>query len=438
MDTFYLIIELICVVLLIFFNAVFVCAEFAFVKARKTRMEELDDKGDKRAKSVLFGIEHLDMYLSVCQLGITLTSLGLGWLGEPAISSLIKPILRLFGMTDSGIKSVSVIIGFIIITFLHVVFGELAPKNIAIQKAENMVLRLSGMMRFFYGLFYPFVIALNSAANGICKLLKIEPQSEKENSLSPQELKLVVEQSQEGGHIQEAEEEFIQNVLEFDEKIIRDIMTPRLDVENVFDYNTLEEIIPIVKENMFTRYPVVDNETKVVGILHLKDAFCAPSDTSCKDICQEALFVPENMNLEVLLDKFKETHKQMAVVVDEFGIYSGIVTMEDVLEELVGEIQDEFNNETDPIIQKGNSYIIEGKMNIDEMCEELDFVYDSNDNDVSTVAGFALDVIGDIPKKGHTFDYKQYKWTVIEMDDNRIVKVMAEKKEEEGEKDVSS
>lgn len=427
MDTFILIIDLLCVVLLIFFNAVFVCAEFAFVKARKTRMEELDDKGDRRAKSVLFGIDHLDMYLSVCQLGITLTSLGLGWLGEPAVSSLIRPLLRLLGMSDSGVKSISVIVGFIIITFLHVVFGELAPKNIAIQKAESMVLGLSGMMKFFYILFYPFVIALNSAANGICKLLRIKPQSDKENSLSSEELKLVVEQSHEGGHIEEAEEEFIQNVLEFDEKIVRDIMTPRIDTVCVNGDDKLPDIVSVVKEKKFTRYPVIDEDSKVLGVLHLKDAFCESEEKTCKDICQEPLYVPENMNLEVLLDKLKENHKQIAIVVDEFGDYSGIVTMEDVLEELVGEIQDEFNNETAPIVKKDNYYIVKGKMNIDEMCEELDLNYDYDDNDVSTVAGFALDILGDIPKRGDTFEKGQYKWTVLEMVDQRITKLKAEK-----------
>lgn len=233
MDYFSYVIKLVFVAILIYFNAVFVCAEFAFVRARKTRMEELDDEGVSGAKTVLFGLNHLDAYLSVCQLGITLTSLGLGWLGEPAISALFRPLLTACGLGDMAIKSVSVIIGFIIITFLHVVFGELAPKSIAIQKSEKMVLSLAPFMKFFYYVFYPFVIGLNSAANVAIKILGVKPAGKKEQTLSAEEIKLIVEDSHEGGHIEGQEEEIIQNVLDFDEKIIRDIMTHRLDVKSV-------------------------------------------------------------------------------------------------------------------------------------------------------------------------------------------------------------
>ena len=434
MDYFSYFIKLACVVILIFFNAVFVCAEFAFVRARKTRMEELDDEGVSGAKTVLFGLNHLDAYLSVCQLGITLTSLGLGWLGEPAISALFKPLLNACGLGEVAVKSVSVIIGFLIITFLHVVFGELAPKSIAIQKSEKMVLDLAPFMKFFYYIFYPFVIALNSAANVAIKILRIKPAGKKEQTLSAEELKLIVEDSHEGGHIEGQEEEIIQNVLDFDEKIIRDIMTHRLDVESVDAKEKLSEIVSLVSETKFTRYPVLDEEDKVIGVLHIKDAFCSDKDLTCKDIAQDPMFVPEIMPIETLLDRLKENHKQMAIVVDEYGFYQGIVTMEDVLEELVGEIQDEFNDEDALIAEKDGVISILGKMNIDEMCEALDLKYDYDDQDISTVAGFVIDVMNKIPKKGETFKYGGYDWTVSEVEDQRIIKVIAKreiKKEEE-------
>ena len=429
-DIFSVLISLLCVFVLLFFNGVFVCAEFAFVKARKTRMEELKDKGEKRAAKVLFGIDHLDAYLSVCQLGITLTSLGLGWLGEPALSALLRPLFSLLGMSDTAIKSVSVIAGFIIITFLHVVFGELAPKNIAIIKSENMVLSLASMMKFFYYLFYPFVIALNGTANSITKIFRIKPPSKKETTLSSEELKLIIEDSQEGGHIEEREEEIIQNVLDFDEKTVKDIMTPRPDVAFLESEMKISEILPVVKEKLFTRYPVTDSEDRIVGVLHLKDAFCTEKDVPVKKISAEPLFVPELMSVESLLDKFKASHKQIAIVIDEYGIYSGIVTMEDVLEEIVGEIQDEFSNEADPVTEKDGVFYISGKTDIEEMCEKLDMEYDSDRQDISTAAGFVIDIMGVIPKTGDTFEYGNYKWTVLNMDSQRIVRIKAQKQGE--------
>lgn len=421
--------KLLCVILLIYFNAVFVCAEFAFVKARKTRMEELFENGNQKAKEVLFGISHLDAYLSVCQLGITLTSLGLGWLGEPAVSSLFRPLLKLLGMSDSAIKSFSVIIGFVIITFLHVVFGELAPKNIAIQKAEQMVLSLAKLMKFFYYLFYPFVISLNCAANSIIKILKIKPATKKEMTLSGEELKLIVEDSQEGGHIEEKEEEIIQNVLDFDETEVRDVMTPWPDVTTLYSDQTLSEIMPIAEKHKYSRYPVLDGEDRVIGILHLKDAFFADKDKKCGDIATEPVFVPENLSIETLLEKFRHRHRQIAVAVDEYGISLGIVTMEDILEELVGEIQDEFNNESDPLVEKDGVFYISGKMDAEEMCEKLNIEYDCHEEDIATSAGFIINNIGLIPKVGDCFKFSGYKWTVTDMDGQRILRIKAEKQE---------
>ncbi|MBQ7256544.1 MAG: HlyC/CorC family transporter [Abditibacteriota bacterium] len=418
---------------MIYFNAVFVCAEFAFVRARKTRMEELDDEGVAGAKTVLFGLNHLDAYLSVCQLGITLTSLGLGWLGEPAVSALLRPLFDTCGLGEVAVKSVSVIVGFIIITFLHVVFGELAPKSIAIQKSEKMVLSLAPFMKFCYYIFYPFVIGLNSAANVAIKILRVKPAGKKEQTLSAEEIKLIVEDSHEGGHIEGQEEEIIQNVLDFDEKIIRDIMTHRLDVKSVEANEKLSDIVPLVSEAKFTRYPVLDEEDKVIGVLHIKDAFCSDKDLTCEDIAQDPMFVPEIMPIETLLDRLKENHKQMAIVVDEYGFYQGIVTMEDVLEELVGEIQDEFNDEDALIAEKDGVITVLGKMNIDEMCEALDLKYDYDDQDISTVAGFVIDVMNKIPEKGETFKYGGYDWTVSEVEDQRIIKVTAKREKSEEE-----
>ena len=429
-DSFLIIIKLLCVFVLIFFNAVYVCAEFAFVKARKTKMEELEDAGVIKARDVLFGINHLDAYLSVCQLGITLTSLGLGWLGEPAVSATLRPLLGLFGMSEGGIKSVSVIIGFVIITFLHVVFGELAPKNIAIHKAESMVLSLAPMMKFFYYLFYPFVVILNCTANVVTKMLNIKPATKKEQTLSSEELKLIIEDSQEGGHIEAQEEEIMQNVLNFDEKIIRDIMTPAIDVATVNYNQKISEIVKIVAKSKFTRYPVLDDDNKIVGILHLKDAFLAEGDRLCGEIGAKPMFVPEINSLEKLLSRFRESHKQIAVVVDEFGMYQGIVTMEDVLEELVGEIQDEFNNETELLFFDKGYYYISGKMNVAEMCEKLQIDYDFESGDISTVAGFVIDILGLIPRVGDVFSYGGYEWAVSDMEGQRILRVKCRKKEE--------
>jgi len=429
MEAFLAIFNLIFVAVLVFLNALFVCAEFSFVKVRATRIHELADKGSAMARLALFGIEHLDAYLSVCQLGITLTSLGLGWIGEPAFARLLSPLFNLFNFSQATIHSMSVIFGFAIITFLHVVFGELAPKSIAIQKAEKMVLILSPMMRFFYFIFYPLVSLLNNTSNSILKIFKIPPATDGEHSHTTEELKMLVDDSYEGGHIEENEQEIIQNVLSFDEKTVRDIMTPRLDVVSINSGDKLSDIVSIVQKNKFTRYPIVEEDSeKVIGILHLKDAFGVEIDEPVINIARDITIIPEFMTLEKLLKKFQETRQQMALVVDEYGDYQGIVTMEGVLEEIVGEIQDEFNNEEPEFVKKGDFYIISGKMPISEMCDELDLSYNYDEKDISTVAGFALDIIGEIPSVGESFEYEDYQFTVSEMDEQRLMQLKAKHK----------
>lgn len=439
-DAFIAALKFLAAILLVILNAVFVAAEFSFVKVRHTRIQQLVDEGSFKARIADFGVRHLDAYLSVCQLGITLSSLGLGWIGEPAVSELLKPLFGVMGIGSVEAQhSISIAVGFTLITFLHVVFGELAPKTIAIQKAEKVVLNLGILMRFFYVIFFPVVIIFNGTANLVLKLLKIHPSAESEHTHTVEELKMLVEDSYASGNIDEEEQAIIRNVFHFETKNAKDIMIPRLDAVHLSVKKSFEDNLKIIKGKKHTRYPIVDEDTeKVVGIFNIKDFFDRNEDDIIGAM-REVLFVPENIALDRLLRKFQVNKQQLAVVVDEFGSYQGIISMEDVLEELVGEIKDEFDMEDE---NPGISHIgegvslVSGKMSIAELEEIIDLDYDFEEKDVSTVAGFALDCMGGIPKVGDSFQFDKKDFEIVEMDEQRIISVkVTETKEDEAEKE---
>jgi CBS domain containing-hemolysin-like protein len=416
---------------LVLFNGMFVAAEFAFVKARPTRIHQLVLEGDAKAKMAQFGLDHLNAYLSVCQLGITLASLGLGWLGEPAIVSLLLPLFILLGIGSlTLIHTIAVIIAFGLITFFHVVFGELAPKSIAIQKAESLALAMAFPMRVFYFLFYPGMVLLNGTANRILKLIKLESASKAEKTHTQEELQILISQSYRGGHMGESEQKLLQNVFDFENLVACDVMVSRLDTAFLFKQQSLKQNLAIARESGHTRYPLCDETPdKVIGLIHIKDLLYLEEGSSMDNILREIMFIPEYLPLDKLLNEFQKGKQQLAVVVDEYGINVGIVTMEDVLEELVGDIQDEFDEEEpDFVKQTDGSFLVAGRMPLDELRELIHLTSIENEHEYNTVAGYVINQFGKIPKEGDRIFSDSMAFEVIEMDGLRIDLIKITKK----------
>jgi CBS domain containing-hemolysin-like protein len=418
------ILKIIAALILVGLNAFFVAAEFAFVKVRSTRLAQLAAEGNKRALRAEECINHLDAYLSVSQLGITLASLGLGWLGEPAVASLINPLLQSWGINNPAlIHSVSFIVAFSLITFLHVVFGELAPKTVAIQRAESLALFLAGPMHFFYFIFYPGVALLNGAANKIVLLFGLEADSEHSRGHSEEELRMLISASYKEGQIKKSEQLLLQNVFKFEKKNAEEIMVPRPQVVFMDINDTMEKNITIARAAKHTRFPVCDGSPdQVIGLIHIKDVLYQDENSfDLVDLKRDILFVPEGMPLDKLLQEFQKTHQHMAVVIDEYGGTAGIVTMDNILEELVGEIQDEFDQE-EPEIKSlpDGSIIVSGSLDIDDAVEEFGLPLGDEIDEYNTLAGYVLGKLGHFPQTGESINLGKYKMEVAKLDGKRI------------------
>lgn len=418
------ILKILAALLLVLLNGLFVAAEFAFVKVRPTRIDQLASRGNHSAIQTKICIDHLDAYLSVSQLGITLASLGLGWLGEPAIAQLIHPLLHKLGISNSALlHSLSFFIAFAAITFLHVVFGELAPKSLGIQKSEKIALLLSTPMRIFYYIFYPGVLLLNGTANRVLRLIGIGMTKEHESSLSSEELRMLISASFHEGQIKANEQELLQNVFKFEKRVVEEIMVPRPQVVFLFHEDSMEENLKIARDSGHTRFPLVKNSPDhVVGLIHIKDIFHI-NDKSAKieDFKRDILFIPEGSSLDSLLKQFQRTHQHLAIVIDEYGGTAGIVTMDNILEELVGDIQDEFDEEKPEItVMTDGHVLLSGGIDLEEAIENLELPIDDDKQYYSTLGGFVMGQLGKLPEVGNIIYLDGYKLEVIKMDDNRI------------------
>lgn len=417
-------------VLLVVLNGLFVAAEFSFVKARRTKLELLAEEGNRRASSALFGLHHLDAYLSVCQLGITLASLGLGWLGEPAVAALLRPFMEFLGVTNlSIISSVSVAVGFTIITFLHVVFGELVPKSISIQQAESTVLLLALPMRFFYTLCYPLVAVMNGISNLILHLAGFSAATESEQNHSPEELRMLILDSSKGGQLEESEGRMLGNIFSFYKKTAKDIMVHRMDVSALDVGEGLEGAKKLARESGHTRFPVYeDNRDNIIGFIHAKDLLQMRSGGELRDILREPLYAYETVHLDRLLGLMQSDRKQFCVVVDEYGLWQGIITMEDVVEAIVGDIQDEFDNEEPDVIpQDDGTYLANADLSLDELGAYVDIHCQARDTNMYKIlAAHVIDELGRIPRLGDSITLCGMLVTVAAMDRNRVRKVILE------------
>lgn len=424
--------------LLIALTGFFVASEFAIVKVRSSRIDQLISEGNKRAIAAKKVISNLDEYLSANQLGITITSLGLGWLGEPTVERLLFPLFERFEISDSLAHIISFAIAFVSITFLHVVVGELAPKTLAIHKAEAITLVTAKPLIWFYRIMYPFIWALNNSARVVTRVFGLKPVTEHEIAHSEEELRLILSESYKSGEINQSEYKYVNNIFRFDDRIAKEIMVPRKEII-AFDINqTVKENLEIIKEEKYTRYPVTDGDKDhVIGLINIKEVFTDlvtnPSEEkSIRDYIRPIIQVIESIAIHDLLVKMQKERIHMAILVDEYGGTSGLVTVEDILEEIVGEIQDEFDTDERPMIQRldDNRIIIDGRVLISEINDLFGLSID--DTDVDTIGGWILTEHYDI-MVGDSIQIGAYSFKVTEMDGHHVKTVEVTKLLSEGE-----
>ncbi|WP_145333274.1 hemolysin family protein [Paenibacillus xylanexedens] len=425
--------NLVLVALLIGLSAFFVAVEFALVRVRPSRIDQMIAEGNKRALAVKQAVANLDGYLSACQLGITITSLGLGWLGEPTVEKILHPVFESMSIPDALASFLSFVIAFVAITYLHVVVGELAPKTIAIRKAETVALLTSGPIIWFNRVMYPFIWLLNGSANQLVKLFGIKPASEHEEAHSEEELQIIINESFESGKINQAEFGYVSRIFAFDEMLAKEIMVPRTDMVCLYLNKTNEENLEIIREEQYTRFPVV-NESKddIIGIINTKQFFLElygndePVDLS--SLIQPVSAVHETTPVKDLLKKMQKDGVHIAVLVDEYGGTSGIVTIEDVLEQIVGEIRDEFDADEEEEIQIVNEHyiIMDGKVSLSKVNDMFTASLDADEWD--TIGGWLYSHRPEMNEQ-EEYEYENLTFVLLEKDKNRFYKVAIVPKE---------
>ena len=411
--------ELVGVAVLILLNAFFVAAEYGLVTARRTRMIELHHQGNKRARAVLRITSDPPQFIAAMQLGVTLTSLGIGALGEQALSKKFE---------DWMATILAVLLAYLILTFVHVVIGELVPKGVALGHSEGTALWVSGPVRAFFTVFAPFVWVLRRASDFVLHLLGLESPGAEREPLSEAELRMLLSRSSEEGEIEHEEQQMIDKVFVFGDKDVADVMVPRPEVVAVSAELPTEQALAAVLESPYTRYPVYrESLDDIIGVLHVRDLFTAVHDRGLADvrlaeIVRSAYVVPETKDLASLLQEFRKTNNHFAVVVDEYGGTAGIATLEDLLEEIVGEIEDEFDVPEEQIEQiDEDSYRMDGMFPIDEFNER--FGTDLPDDDFHTVGGFVFGQLGRAPQPGDDVVWSTMRFDVLEVESNRIEKI---------------
>ncbi|MCE9668216.1 hemolysin family protein [Myxococcus stipitatus] len=423
-------------ILLVFANGFFVATEFAIVKIRATRLQALVDEGQPGATQALRMVEKLDAYLSATQFGITLASLGLGWLGEPAFAKLLEPLLTRVvpdGASETVAHTASVVIAFSIITFLHIVIGELAPKSLAIQRAEATTLAVALPMRAFYFLFYPFIVLLNGLAAWVLRVVGLQSVGEAHEAHSEDELRVILHSSAQAGAITTARAELLERALEMAQKTARQVMVPRNQVKFLDVEESLEKCIADARAAGHTWLPVCrGNLDEVEGVVNAKDLFFLLSRGELRSLAQvqrPVLFIPENATLEQLLAEFRRRRRQTALVVDEHGGTSGLVTIADVVAEVVGDVAELGRRVEEVRSLPGGRFELPGTAQLDDLEERLDVTFDLDEDEegeVTTIAGFLMTKLGRVPEKGDSLRLDMWRILVEEVDGPRVVRVTVE------------
>ena len=418
---------------LLFVNAFFVAAEFAIVRARKVKIEQMTKDGNVDAKLALKALEDMNFFIAAVQVGVTIASIGIGWFGSPTVEKMLSPLTEVFPTVSPFITEIAAgltaVIAFFIITFLHVLIGEQVPKCVALQYPEKISLYVAKPMHAFMTISKPFVWCLDKACSGILKLFHVPITYTTAHTI--EDLDLLVDNSYDEGVLNETEKDMIHNVFKFSDLTAHEVMIPRTDMICVPIDMPLEELNKLAIENQYTRYPVYDGDIDhITGLVHVNDLFgLSLKDEICpiEKIQRKILLVPETITMDNLVREFKKQRGQMAVVVDEFGGTSGIITLEDVLEEIFGDVQDEFDIDEEIDIKeiKPNLYIINGIMRLDELANHFDLPEENFEvEDVDTVAGLVVKELGRLAKIDDMIKYDRFTFTVKEIDGARITKLL--------------
>ncbi|MCB0878357.1 MAG: HlyC/CorC family transporter [Thermoleophilia bacterium] len=419
--------SLVAVIVLIALNGFFVAAEFALVSVRRTRIQELSDEGSRRASMVKAALDDINQYVSTAQVGITICSLSIGFLGEPAVAALLEPSLGSV-LSGQALHVVSFVLTLTILTYFHVVLGEVAPKNMALQKAERIALFAIPMISFLRRAFSPLVWVFNGTADAVLRMLRIEPAPGMHMIHSEEELKMLVSQSQKGGVLEDTEQEMLYNVFDFADTDVAQVMVPRPDVVGFPVDMDPAELLTAVANQPFTRYPIYRGSMDdVLGILHIRDLFTAAEQQGKEHVRVESLLrpahvVPESKSLAGLLADFRRSKSHMALVIDEYGSLAGVATLEDLIEEIVGEIDDEHDRPERPLEVIGEGHVrVDGKFLVEELNDRFDLALPSDD--YNTIGGVVFGLLGQAPHEGDVVRLGNLRMEVVETDGPRIVHV---------------
>ncbi|MCM3004986.1 hemolysin family protein [Priestia koreensis] len=422
------------VIVLIALTAFFVATEFAIVKVRKSRIDQLVEEGRRNSVAARRVVTHLDEYLSACQLGITITALGLGWLGEPTVMALLKPLFAKLNLAPSLSSILSFIIAFAVITFIHVVVGELAPKTLAIQKSEAIVLTFAKPIIWFYKIMFPFIWALNGSAQAIAKMFGLHAASESDVAHSEEELRILLSESLESGEINPSEYRYVNKIFEFDNRVAKEIMVPRTEMVTATKTDTVKEFLQVAGIEKYTRYPVDEGDKDhIIGVINIKEIYNdvifngIHGSNTLEDYIKPIIMVIETVPINELLVKMQTEQIQMAILMDEYGGTAGLVTVEDIVEEIVGEIRDEFDMDERPYLQKikDGHYILDGKT----LISQVNNLFDTNieDEDVDTIGGWILTQNFDV-QKGDIIQTDYYNFKVLVIQSHQIKYVELKKR----------
>lgn len=417
---------------LVLLNGFFVLSEFSIVKVRRTKLEELVKEKKANAKKALEISSNLDTYLSACQLGITLNSLALGWIGEPAIAKVLEILLTKFNISATLIHTISFFIAFTFITLLHVVLGELVPKSIAIAIADKVVLWIARPLHLFWLVFLPFIKTFDFLAYITLKIIGLKPAKESELTHSEEEIKIIASESQKGGVLDEFETEIIRNAVDFSDTVAKEIMTPRKDMICLNKQKTYEENMQIICEYKHTRFPYIDgSKDSILGMIHIRDLVQNELKDDKKpldDFVRPMILVPENISISKVLVRMNKERNHTALVMDEYGGTAGILTMEDIMEEIIGDINDEYD-ESDESFNKLTDYvyIFKGRCDIETVEEKLNISYGEDLEQVS-IGGYVFNLLGRLPVVGDKVDDDLCYYEVKSMDGNSIEKVKVVRK----------
>lgn len=422
------IINLVIFFLLIALTTVFVGSEFALVKVRSTRIEQLADEGNGSAKIVKKMIANLDYYLSACQLGITVTSLGLGWLGEPTFEKLLHPLFNLLHLPSAVTTTISFVISFVVVTYLHVVLGELAPKSIAIQHTEKLALTYARTLYYFGNVMKPLIWLMNGSARVIIRMLGVDPDAQAD-AMSEEEIKMIINNSYNGGEINQTELNYMQNIFSFDERNAKDIMVPRTQMVTLNEPFNVDELLETIKEHQFTRYPITEDGDKdhIKGFINVKEfltEYASGKTIKISNYIHELPMISETTRISDALVSMQREHVHISLIIDEYGGTAGILTMEDILEEIVGEIRDEFDDDeiNDIVKLEEDIYQINGRVLLDDLHEKFDITFEDSE-DIDTIGGWLQAHNTNLQVEDY-IDTKYDRWIISEMDNHQLVWVV--------------